>query len=45
MNRVTRREVTKLIGDPISFAMLMEDWQLEKVIVAFVAILNKRKSN
>ena len=35
--------VTKLINDPISFAMVMDDDRVEDVIVTFVSVLNKRK--
>ena len=44
MKTITRKEVNKLITDPISFAMMMEDNQLENIIVAFVSVLNKRKN-
>ena len=43
MNNITRKCVTKLIEDPISFAMMMEKEDLEHVIVNFVSVLNKRK--
>ena len=37
--------VTKLINDPISFAMVMDDDRVEDVIVTFVSVLNKRKGH
>jgi hypothetical protein len=43
MNCVNKKNVKKLIQDPLSFAMMMDDEQLEHVIVAFVSVLNKRK--
>ena len=43
MQSVTLNEIKKLSNDPISFAMMMDDSQLENVIVAFVSVLNKRK--
>jgi hypothetical protein len=43
MTAVTEKEVRQLVTDPISFAMMMDDWQLEQVIVIFVSVLNKRR--
>ena len=43
MHCVTKKDVEKLANDPISFAMLMENCELERVIVTFVSVLNKRK--
>ena len=43
MNCVNRKNVKKLIQDPLSFAMMMDDEQLEHVIVVLVSVLNKRK--
>jgi len=40
---VSRKEAQKLASDPVSFAMMMDDWQLEHVIMTFVSVLNKRK--
>jgi hypothetical protein len=37
--------VKKLIEDPLSFAMMMDDEQLEHVIITFVSVLNKRKTD
>ena len=42
MNCITRKDVNKLISAPFSYALLMENEQLEQVIVAFVSALNKR---
>ena len=43
MQHITVNEVEKLIDDPISFAMMMTDCEIEDVIATFVSILNKRK--
>ncbi len=43
MQRITIKEVEKLIAAPIGFAMLMDAFELEQAIVAFVSVLNKRK--
>ena len=43
MKRTTGKDVLKLAKDPISFAMMMDESELEHVIVAFVSVLNKRK--
>ena len=42
MQHVSRKDIQKLSEDPISFAMMMDDYQLEDVIAAFVCVLNKR---
>jgi len=42
---ITRKDVQKLKTDPLSFAMMMQDQELEEAIVAFVSVLNKRKMN
>lgn len=42
MKPVTRKDVQRLAKDPISFAMMMNDDQLEDAIVAFVSVLNDR---
>ena len=43
MNHISDDCVTKLINDPISFAMVMDDDRIEDVIVKFVSVLNKRR--
>ena len=43
MECITGKDTQKLAKDPISFAMMMDNHQLEDVIVAFVSVLNKRK--
>ena len=43
MECITRKDTQKLAKDPISFAMMMDENELEHVIVAFVSVLNKRK--
>ena len=42
MNRVTRKDVNKLLSEPLCYALLMENEQLEEIIVTFVSALNKR---
>jgi hypothetical protein len=42
---ITRKDVSKLICDPLGFAMMMQNQELEDVIVTFVSVLNKRKLN
>ena len=42
MECVTRKDTQKLAKDPISFAMMMDESELEHVIVAFVSVLNKK---
>jgi hypothetical protein len=43
MKPVANDCVTKLINDPLSFAMVMDDDRIEDVIVKFVSVLNRRK--
>ena len=43
MQPVTINDVEKLIDDPISFAMMMTDCEIQDVIATFVTILNRRK--
>jgi len=45
MKPVANDCVTKLINDPISLAMVMDDDRVEDVIVTFVSVLNKRKGH
>ena len=45
MECVKRKDVETLIKDPLIFAMMMDDSQLEHVIVMFVSVINKRKSD
>ena len=42
MKPITRKDVQRLENDPIGFAMMMNDHQLENAIVAFVSVLNNR---
>ena len=42
MECVTRKDTQKLAKDPISFAMMMDESELEHVIVAFVSVLSKK---
>jgi hypothetical protein len=43
MQCVNRNDAKKLAEDPISFAMMMDNSQLEYVIATLVSVLNKRK--
>jgi len=45
MTYLDEKHIQRLIQDPVSFAMMMEDHQIEQVIVAFVSVLNKRKQD
>ena len=40
---ITDWEVATLMADPLYFAMMMSDEDLEEVIARFVCVLNKRK--
>jgi len=46
MQHITRNDAEKLANNPIGFAMMMDDSQLEDVVVAFVSalLLDKNKS-
>lgn len=43
MHRITKEDINRLIDDPIGFATMMDNYQLELAIVAFVSVLMKRK--
>lgn len=43
MKSASREDVQKLVKDPLSFAMMMENGRLEEVITVFVSVLNRRK--
>ena len=45
MPYLDEKDIQRLIQDPLSFAMMMDDHQIEQVIVAFVSVLNKRKQD
>jgi len=45
MEYIKSKDVENLIKDPLIFAMMMDDDQLEDVIVTFVSVINKRKSD
>ncbi len=45
MEYIKRKDIEKLNKDPLIFAMMMDDDQLEHVIVTFVSVINKRKSD
>ena len=37
-----KKEIRRLIEDPTSFAMMMDEDELQDVIAAFVSVLNQR---
>jgi hypothetical protein len=43
MQYISRNDARKLAEDPLSFALMLDDHQLEHVIATFVSVLNKRK--
>ena len=45
MHSVSRKQVKQLIAQPIDFALMMEDSDLQDVISVFVTVLNKRKTD
>ena len=45
MNAMTQDDIAKLLKDPLGYALLMEDQQIEHVIVTFVAVLLRRNEN
>lgn len=45
MNTITQDDIGKLQKDPLSYALLMDDQQIEHVIVTFVAVLLRRNEN
>ena len=44
MSNVSRKQVKKFIDDPLSYAMLMEDHEIEETIAKLMAILYRRKN-
>jgi hypothetical protein len=44
MNNVSRKQVRKFIEDPLSYAMLMEDHEIEETIAKLMTILYRRKN-
>ena len=36
------KDIQKMAEDPITVAMMMDDYQLEHVIAVFVSVLNQR---
>ena len=42
---MTQDDIAKLLKDPLGYALLMEDQQIEHVIVTFVAVLLRRNEN
>ena len=45
MPYLDEKDIKRLTDDPVSFAMLMDDHQLEEIIAAFVSVLNKRNQD
>ena len=45
MQPITRKDARRLAEDPHYFALMLDDFQLENVIVTFVTVLNKRKND
>ena len=45
MENATNRDIEGLIKDPLGFAIMMDNHQLEHVIVAFVSVLLERKTD
>ena len=43
MPNVTKTDIKRLLEEPMSFALMMDNHQLEHVIVTFVSVLNRRK--
>ena len=43
MKNINQDDIRKLQKDPLSYAVLMEDRNIEQVIVTFVSVLLKRK--
>ena len=43
MKTKTQKSIERLSKDPVSFAMLMDEDQIEHVIVMFVSVLIQRK--
>ena len=43
MKTKTQKSIEQLSKDPVSFAMLMDETQIEHVIVMFVSVLIQRK--
>ena len=44
MNHVTRKQVKRFIGDPLSYAVLMEDHEIEETIAKLMGILYRRRN-
>ena len=44
MNNVSRKQVRKFVEDPLSYAMLMEEHEIEETIAKLMTILYRRKS-
>ena len=45
MENATNRDIEGLIKDPLGFAIMMDNHQIEHVIVAFVSVLLGRKTD
>ncbi len=42
MQPIERVEIRRLIEDPMSYAMMLDEEELEHVIAVFVSVLNQR---
>lgn len=42
MNQISNKDVSKLINEPLSYALMMDNEQIEELIATLVAVLNKR---
>jgi len=43
MKRITNEEIRDLVEDPLAYAMMMNEEELEAVIASFVTVLNTRQ--
>ena len=44
MNNISRKQVRKFVEDPLSYAMLMDNHEIEETIAKLMAILYRRKN-
>ena len=45
MENTSQKDIKGLIEDPLSFAIMMDNHQIEHVIVAFVSVLLERNTH
>jgi hypothetical protein len=43
MKRITNEEIRDLVEDPLAYAMLMNEEELEEVVASFISVLNTRQ--